>query len=408
MRGKAPPRPHNLNIDSNTELFGLSSTKTKNSQKLLAEALSGMKNKLRKAHWWLTGIREDGTMYKVPSTIRGNETYAYYQSVRIHQIQQYLSDNIQIKRENENVSATNALFITLTQKYNPEDEESVKRTWTNMREASKRFKTKMRKMGMKEYVMTLEAHANGGCHAHMIAMFGNRGIGIHKCPVKKMKMKYRNGKEYVYRLNDTELLYKIKKAWADALRYSLDSAFLDIIGCGDDDLAGYVTKELKKASSCERAIKLLEKNEGTKEQKKAARKKVLAFHFAGVLKMRLLNVSRGMGADAEPEEDELPETEFIMNVITEPTKAPKVLYSCIITRAELLKLIKYDKISPYTGTVEKNTEEYDAIMSIFDRLYGISKVLNDKKEIEKVIMKREEIKNMKMQTKMTAQEAIYA
>jgi hypothetical protein len=174
----------------------------------------------------------------------------------------------------------------------------------------------MKKIGMKDYAMTLEAHANGGCHAHMIALFGNRAIGIHKSRVKKRKREYRHGKDYIYRLNDIGLLCKIKRAWADALSYSLDSAFVDVIGCGDSGLVGYVTKELKKASSCEQALKLLKKNDETIEKKtrKAAQKKVLAFYFADRLKMRLLNVSRGMGAE-EPEEGEMPEADLIKNVL---------------------------------------------------------------------------------------------
>ncbi|MDR1250663.1 MAG: hypothetical protein LBK62_00695, partial [Treponema sp.] len=221
-----------------------------------------MTNKLRRAYWWVTGIRENGQMYKVPSTVRGNDTYAYYQSARIQQIQQFLTDNLKIKYQDEKVTATNALFITLTQQYNPHEEEDIIRTWLNMRAALKKFKSRMRRLNMTDFALTLEAHASGGCHAHMIAIFGDRGIGIHKRTVKKKKRKYRHGSESVYRLNDTGLLYKIKKAWADALCYSLDRAFVDVIGCGDSDLANYITKELKKASSCEKALKLLKQETG--------------------------------------------------------------------------------------------------------------------------------------------------
>jgi hypothetical protein len=403
---KTPIKP---SLDNTTDISVLSSGQNKKkSGGLVADAITSMTDKLRRAHWWITGIREDGSVYKVPATVRGNDTYAYYQSARIRQIHDYLTDNIRIKSHNETASATNALFITLTQQYNIQNAEDIEKTWTNAKVALKKFKTKMRRMGMSEYVMTLEAHKNGGCHAHMVALFGDRAIGVHKCPVKRRKQKYRHGKECVYRLNDIGLLAKIKKAWASALGYSPDSAFVDIIGCGDSELANYITKELKKASSCEKALKLLAKNDEKKEQREAAQKKVLAFYFADKFKMRLLHVSRGIGADAEPEEGELPEADSIRNVISETPKTQKVLYTCVITRAELLKLIKYNKISPYTGDVERNTEEYDAIMSIFERLYGISKVLNNKEEIEKVIMKREEVKNMKMKTKMIAQEAIYA
>jgi hypothetical protein len=53
-----------------------------------------------------------------------------------------------------------------------------------MRMASRKFKSRMRRLKITGYAMTLEAHANGGCHARMIAIFG---VVIHKCPVKKRK-----------------------------------------------------------------------------------------------------------------------------------------------------------------------------------------------------------------------------
>jgi hypothetical protein len=214
----------------------------------------------------------------------------------------------------------------------------------------------------------------------------------------------------VYRLNDTGLLYKIKKAWADALGRSLDRAFVDVIGCGDSDLANYITKEMKKASSCEKAIKLLKQETGTAEQEKrdAARKKVLAFYFADKLKMRLLHVSKGIGAKAEPEEGEMPEAEFIEKVISEPPKGRRVLYSCKITRKELLKLIKYDEISPYTGAVEPISKEGAALMSIFEERFQISKVIGNKREIERVIAGREAAKLIKKKTAAIAKQAIYA
>jgi hypothetical protein len=191
-----------VSSNTNNNQTELSSEKTK----IIKLAMTWLKQKFRNAHYWIVGCREDGAIFKIPATARGNETYAYYQSVRIRQIQQYLKDNIQIKYHNETAKVTNALFITLTQRYNPYDARSVAKTWDNLREASKRFKAKMRRLGMTEYVMTLEAHVSGGCHAHMLALMGDRGIGIHKCPVKKRKQKYRHGKEYIYRLNDIGLL----------------------------------------------------------------------------------------------------------------------------------------------------------------------------------------------------------
>jgi hypothetical protein len=121
--------------------------------------------------------------------------------------------------------------------------------------------------------------------------------------------------------------------------------------------------------------------------------------------MRLLYVSKGISSTAEPDEGEMP-TEFITNVITESQKSPKVLYTCLITKSELLKLIKYDEISPYTGNVEQISREYEAVMSIFEERFQISEVLGNKTETERIINERKERKIMKLQTKTAAQEAI--
>jgi hypothetical protein len=74
---------------------------------------------------------------------------------------------------------------------------------------------------------------------------------------------------------------------------------------------------------------------------------------------------------------------------------------------ELLKLIKYDEISPYTGNVDAITKEYEAVMRIFEERHGISKILGNEEETERVIAERKKRKEVKIQTKIIAQEAIY-
>jgi hypothetical protein len=332
---------------------------------------------------WITGIREDGSIFKIPATIRGNETYAYYQQRRIQQIQEYLKNKIKIAN-----NTTNALFITLTQQYNKENIESIEKTWYNMKSALKKFKAKLRKTGMIDFVMTLEAHEAGGCHAHMIAIF-------------KEKIKIHATKENKYRVNDIELVYKIKKAWANALNYDMESAFVDVMACGNNNLVGYITKELKKASSCEKAIKNVEKENDTPSD----RKKILAFYLADKHKMRLLYVSKGICAE-EPKEDEIPEGDLINNVISEPQKGKRVLYTCMVKKSELLQAIKLEEISPYTGTVDNGSKEYDALMKIFDERYKIIDILNSKEETERVIAEHQERILTKKNTKKIAEEAI--
>jgi hypothetical protein len=345
-----------------------------------------LKQKFRNAHHWIVGCREDGSVFKIPATARGNQTYAYYQTARILQIQDSLKNKTKITD-----SATNALFITLTQRYNTNLTDEIDRTWTNTRLALKKFKTKLRKMGMKDYAMTLEAHENGGCHAHMIAIF-DRQIKAHATRGDK------------YRVNDIELIYKIKKAWADALGYNMDSAFVDVLACGNASLASYITKELKKTASCEKALRNAEAGNDRPDD----RKKILAFYLADKHKMRLLYVSKGISTDEEPEEGESPDSDLITNVISESPKGRRVLYTCIVTRGELLKMIKHEEISPYTGTVDPISKEYEVMMQIFEERYGISKVLGNKEELERVIAEQEERKIVKLKTKIIAQEAIRA
>jgi hypothetical protein len=382
---KTLPRPYTLNIEYNAGLVGLSSP---DSNYLVKNSANYLKRKFRNAHHWVFGCRVDRSIYKVPSTMRGNQTYAYYQSARIMQIQ----DAIKSKTRIEN-NTTNALFITLTQRYNIKSVEEIDRTWTNTRHALKKFKMRLRKMGMKNYAMTLEAHENGGCHAHMIAIFGNQ-IKMHATKGDK------------YRVNDIEIIYKIKKAWADALGYDMDSAFVDVLACGNSGLVGYITKELKKTASCEKAIRNVEVNKDSPGDKK----KILAFYFADRNKMRLLYVSKGIGVQAEPEEGETP-TDLITDVIIDnekkPDTKPKTLFTCLVTRRELLQHMEEREISPYTGEVDRISKEYEVMISIFEERCELSKILSNKEETERVIRERDERKIIKVQTKVYAQEAIY-
>jgi hypothetical protein len=381
----ATKTPNKCCLETTSDIPELSSTSSAKTEKLIKQATDWMKWKFRNAHHWIFGVNEDKSVFKVPATVRGNQTYAYYQTARILQIQESVKNKTKIAD-----SATNALFITLTQRYNNFNVELIDRTWINTKQGIKKFKSRLRKLGMIDYVMTIEAHEKGGCHAHMIAIFD-----------KQIKMHATKGDKY--RVNDIELVYKIKRAWADALGYDMDSAFVDILACGNGGLVNYITKELKKTASCEKAMRNVDAN----NDKPNDRKKILAFYFADRHRLRLLYVSKGISAGAEPEEGEPKDSEFITNVITDTPKSRRVLYTCLVRKAELLKLIKYDEISPYTGNVDAITKEYEAVMGIFEERYGISKVLKSKEETEKVIMQRSERKMIKLQTEIVAQEAIY-
>jgi hypothetical protein len=381
--------PHNLSYDNTTDVLGSSSGVEKKSGRnygLIKSTVERLKRKFRNAHHWIYQCRTDGSMAKVPATVRGNQTYAYYQNKRIKQIQDSIKDKIRIEN-----CTTNALFITLTQQYDCRNIEEIEKTWTKARPALKRYKEKLRKMGIIDYVDTLEAHENGGCHIHMIAIFG-----------ESMKIHATKGDKY--RVNNIEILYKIKKAWADALGYDMDSAFVDVLACGNTGLVGYITKELKKTASCEQAIRNAEANKDTPSD----RKKMLAFYLADKYKMRLLHVSKGISAEPEPEEGETPEADLITNVITDTDRRPKVLFSILVTRKELLQHMAEQEISPFTGEIDRITKEYEVMIRMFDEKCELSRILGNKEEIERIVKERNERKMTRVQTKIIAQKAMNA
>jgi hypothetical protein len=373
-------------------------------KKLLGQAMDYLIRKFRGVYHWITGIREDGSIFKIPATARGNQTYAYYQGFRLEKIQKRLDDITKIKIDGKKIYTNNAM-ITFTQGYNVTSEKSINDTWPSTQYALIKFKKYLRKIGMKEYVMCLESFESGACHGHITVIFKE----------EKEAFRYvgKDGK-ITYRLSDIDLIYRIKSAWAKALNRKMQESQIDILACVDEKAIHYVTKELKKVNACEKALKKLQgwknRESKTKEEKKEisnCKKKVLAFYQADKYNMRLLYVSKGLGAGAEPEEGEMPDSALVTNVISEPPKGKRVLYTCVIKKSELLQAIKQEEISPYTGDVDKGTKEYNVIMKIFDEKYKILDILGNKKKIEDAIEEHRERKNVKRDTKLIAQEAIY-
>jgi hypothetical protein len=98
---------------------------------------------------------------------------------------------------------------------------------------------------------------------------------------------------------------------------------------------------------------------------------------------------------------------LINNVISESPKGKRILYTCVVKKSDLLKRIEYSEISPYTGSVDEGTKEYDALLAIFWEKYKISDIMGDKEEIERIITERKERITVKKNTKIIAQEAMY-
>lgn len=252
---------------------------------IVKAAMDWMRCKFRRAASWLTLLYEDGQIAKIPASVRGNNTYAYYQEIRLKQIQKKINEIAKIELNDKKIH-TNTALITMTQGYNPLSAKSVDDTWISTKTAMKKFKRYLRKYGMIEYAMCLEAFETGACHGHITVIFSEKKEAFRHIG--------KEGKE-TYRFTDLDIIYKVKSAWAKALGRKMQDAQTDILACVDEKSLSYITKELKKANSCEKALKELNKWEKkkptTKEEKKKvadSKKKVLAFYQAERHNMRLL------------------------------------------------------------------------------------------------------------------------
>jgi hypothetical protein len=327
----------------------------------LADAVADLEYKFRNSYkWHFKWNGED--LKKHPVSIRGNSTYAYYQNIRLEAIQKLLNNRIDIKPE----ISTNALFITLTNQYDTHDQTSIEQTWPDMKKALPKFKARLRKLGMSEFVNTIESHESGGAHGHLVVIFSEQipMFASTEWDGKKQQRVIR------WRIKDAKLREAIKLAWAKARKGTLDNSFVDITACHNTDIAGYITKELGKASSCEAALKRLKSNtysqdENGRKQRANDKKKIFLHYYSDKYRLRMLYVSKGLST-TEPDEETEPPTEPLQDNsayynINQVAPPPMTM---TITRHELLLYIKFKEISPYSGRVEPETPEYKAVLSI--------------------------------------------
>jgi hypothetical protein len=301
--------------------------------------------------------RRGDDIYKIPATIRGNKLYAYYQRSRLDAIQAAIDEQSKIDTTQR---LSNAIFITLTQQYDPENEESIEETWKNAKNLKKmsKFKRKLKQLGVKAYAMVVESTENGGCHHHAILIMDKLWDYV--------EIRDQKTNEIEYRIKSEQLRTDIKQAWADALDRPMDRAFVDLKMAVDERAINYVTKELGKASSVEDALRRTEKDQDTASD----RKKILLHYYAGKYRLRLITISQSIAAIVPPETKEgeqLPrdESDLINNVITQQYPDNTTADTIILRKKILLDLVKYADISPYTGRLDPQGAEYRAIMAIF-------------------------------------------
>lgn len=312
---------------------------------ILGKAAEAVKRKLKNSPLWIISKTEDGSIYKCPASIWGNKTYAYYQSKGLMEIQQKINELY----SSDGKRVTNSLFITLTTRYNPWEEADSINSWRIMKTALSKFTKGIKKFGVREYIVGIESYRAGGCHAHVQVML-DRLVGMELIKDK-------------YRIRDGTLRKGIKELWAHCLGCPLKEAHSDIQAVHSKELAGYITKELKKASSCEEALKRYDQGKATEKDEQ----KILVFYLAGLEKMRLLRVSRGLGSGKEEGSIHKDDTDLIIY----SNKLSKV--RIIVMRSQLVKLLKWQDISPYSGKIERGMAEYQVYKKLFEEREKIVK-----------------------------------
>jgi hypothetical protein len=324
---------------------------TPENNKTLKLAVDYMHYRLRDASYWflVDQINASGAhrTVKMASTTRGNRSYAFYQAERVEQLQHSIDSRAVIHGD-----STNLLFLTLTHPYNKDSFDSIKQTWEDLPELVTKTIRRLRKAwGFTDYVVVFEAHADGGCHAHVAI--------ILPAPVSCRRMssvsKHTGKKTEILRLPD---------GYRDTLRkvYPYNS---DIRGSDSPAIAGYLTKELGKVNQCEDALKRYDEGRMTRDDQK----KIYAFYFACNLGKRLLRVSRSLPS-METLENEL--SDALINSCNNSTDKEWTTVGMIrLGRKELRGIAVF---RPYSGVLQDDEAETAVLQQLVRGLGGFRPV----------------------------------
>lgn len=307
---------------------------------------------------------------KHSATIKGNNSYAYYQSVRLEEIKQYLKDNYLFQELKNGNIKTNVLFITLTTA--TPTIEDIEKSWETLPKETRLFIRKLKRMFGNDisYFFVFEAHFRGGCHAHLCLILPK----AIDCSKYKYWNEKREREEFKYIVSDS-IHKELKKYWQENL---------DIQGCyAEQGLENYITKEMsKQGKSVEQAIRNY--NNGLKEkylqykngcdklteQDKKDIKQIQTYYYSIVMGVRMLNTSRSIPKAEEVEENKLPtieECENIERLVNNSNNSTKKKSKYIVLDILILRNdSKTWNPSIYTGHIEPGTEEYQYINSRFE------------------------------------------
>jgi hypothetical protein len=319
---------------------------TDQTDNLLIETSEYLTGRLRRAQIWLYRVfEESGKVVRFPGKVRGNRAYAFSQRGRVDEIQAKLNQLIETgsRSDTQNELTTNAVFATLTVPNPLDAPDTLERLAADFASANvlkSRFFKNLRRRGLLHYVWSVEATARGGFHIHAVLIFDRQ---------------LRTWKDGEGRSRSDEARELVARYWPHNI---------DVQAMTNADVAGYVTKELRKVASAEDPLRRYSSGE---EISAAERKRIITFALAHYSRARLLGTSRSLPAleedpssyedGTDEEEPDLRLDEIGNNAPEEPSQ------TLLFTRRDLLELLG-DLPPPFTGEVERGSAEHTAILQL--------------------------------------------
>jgi hypothetical protein len=293
-------------------------------------------DKKLKNNMWIARRKPDGDITIFPGAVSGNKVHAH----RRMQKTENLTNRVMNGKPNH------CTFVTLTKQY-IKTEAGRRKSWTSLRAELTNYIRRLKRQGLEDYVYVIEAHEDGGCHAHLLLRWK-----------KEIHTFLHNGKT---RITNRELLRRMKE-W---------DGFVDVQGIDDGDVKrveGYLSKELGKYGHYEDALKRAKRNwsdEGDEVKQKADKKRLWTYYYSDVLKTRLYGSGRGLKTQqTQPERSEGREPTDLITYMINSTKDEKPQEMMISW-----SIVHDDRFEPFTGLVERETWLYNKLTVLFDEKF---------------------------------------
>jgi hypothetical protein len=257
---------------------------------------------------WIVYENHVGDIAMTAGAIAGNSVYAWRRSCFVNKLAETFYD-----------CQRKVYHVVLTKAYD-KTREGIVDSWRYFQRELPCAVRKLKAYGLTEYIAVKEAHADGGCHAHLLV----KGDDLTLSKLNEAMEAVWNGSVHITPVEDFHAFYYVMKNFA---------------------LTGHVEKALVRAKRNWR--------EGDDYVYRDYDMKLLwTYYFCGTLKMRLLSRSKNLRVTGDVQEK---------NVST---------YSLdIIKGKRMRKVIPPDVVasslfSPVMGVVERGTVFYDIIKNI--------------------------------------------